>query len=149
MKKYLLILVLGLIFTACKNNNHNLPADVIYNPNSAEGVDESGGMPKLVFAKTEHDFGTVIQGEIVTYNFRFTNKGNADLVIAEVSTSCGCTVSNYPKEPIKPGETKFIEAKFNSEARMGFQHKRITVLTNAIPARTQLFILANVVKPGQ
>lgn len=149
MYKYLIVLSLGLLLFSCKNNSDKVPTDVIYNPNTATGVDESIQLPQISFKKTEHDFGKVIQGEVVTYNFRFTNTGNADLIIAKVSTSCGCTASNYPVDPIKPGETKSIEAKFDSKNRTGFQNKRVTVLTNATPAKTNLYIKADVIKPGQ
>lgn len=148
MWKYTIILFIGLAFVGCNNNTNKLPTDVIKNPNTAEGVDESVKMPKIQFEKTRHDFGKVIEGEIVSYNFKFTNTGNADLIITKVSTSCGCTASDYPIDPVKPGETAEIEAKFNSENRTGFQNKRITVLTNATPAKTNLYIRADVIKPG-
>lgn len=149
MWKYILVLFIGLAFISCKNNDNKLPTDMINNPNTAEGVDESIKMPKIEFKKLDHDFGKVIQGEIVTYNFKFTNTGNSDLIIAKVSTSCGCTASDYPTDPMKPGETKSIEAKFDSKGRVGFQNKRVTVLTNATPAKTNLYIKADVIKPGQ
>lgn len=148
MWKYTIILFIGLAFVGCNNNTNKLPTDVIKNPNTAEGVDESVKMPKMQFEKTRYDFGKVIEGEIVSYNFKFTNTGNADLIITKVSTSCGCTASDYPIDPVKPGETAEIEAKFNSENRTGFQNKRITVLTNATPAKTNLYIRADVIKPG-
>lgn len=148
MWKYTIILFIGLAFVGCNNNTNKLPTDVIKNPNTAEGVDESVKMPKIQFEKTRYDFGKVIEGEIVSYNFKFTNTGNADLIITKVSTSCGCTASDYPIDPVKPGETAEIEAKFNSENRTGFQNKRITVLTNATPAKTNLYIRADVIKPG-
>lgn len=122
---------------------------MVNNPNSAEGIETSAKLPQISFVKTTHEFGTVIQGEVVTYNFKFTNTGDADLLITKVSTSCGCTASNYPTKPIKPGDTDAVEVKFNSEGRMGFQNKRVSVLTNATPAQSTLFIRADVVKPGQ
>lgn len=149
MRKYLILLIGVLFFVSCGNNTNQLPTDVINNPNSAQGADDGMQLPQISFKKTEHDFGRVIQGEVVTYNFRFTNTGNADLIIAKVSTSCGCTASNYPVDPIKPGETKSIEAKFDSKNRNGFQNKRVTVLSNATPAKTNLYIKADVIKPGQ
>mgnify|MGYP002641118768 CR=1 FL=1 len=149
MNRYIILFVLALAFVSCKNNTDKLPADMISNPNSAAGLDEDMKMPLISFKKTEHDFGKVIQGEVVSYSFKFTNTGNTDLLIAKVSTSCGCTASNYPVDPIKPGETKAIEAKFDSQNRMGFQNKRITVLTNSTPAKQNLYIKADVIKPGQ
>ena len=149
MTKYFFILISVLFITSCGNNDSKLPADMVNNPVSATGLDKDVKMPQISFKKTEHDFGKVIQGEVVSYGFKFTNTGQSDLLIANVSTSCGCTVSEYPVDPIKPGDTKVVEAKFDSRSRIGFQNKRITVLTNASPAKTQLYIKAEVIKPGQ
>lgn len=149
MKKYLIILILGIALSACNNQNGNLPTDLVNNPNSAIGLDANADLPIIEFKKMEHDFGKVIQGEKVSYNFQFTNKGKADLLIANVSTSCGCTISSYPVEPVKSGETQSISVSFDSQNRIGFQHKRITVLTNATPAKYILNIQAEVIKPGQ
>lgn len=149
MTKYFFIFISILLITSCGNNDSKLPADMVNNPVSANGLDKNVKMPEISFKKTEHDFGKVIQGEVVSYGFKFTNTGESELLIAKVSTSCGCTVSEYPVDPIKPGETKVVEAKFDSQNRIGFQNKRITVLTNASPAKTHLYIKAEVIKPGQ
>jgi len=147
MSKYIIIILIAFTTIACQNTSDKLPADMIQNPNSAEGFDDSQKIPLVKFKTMEHDFGYVIKGEVVSYSFKITNSGQADLLIAEVTTTCGCTVSKYPVDPIKPGETKNITAIFNSEDRIGFQNKRITVLTNATPARYVLKILAEVIKP--
>lgn len=149
MWKYFLVLFFSFSLLSCQNNENKIPTDVINNPSSAEGIDESANIPVITFEKKLHEFGSVIQGEIVSYNFKFTNTGNADLIIAKVSTSCGCTASNYPVDPIKPGESKMIEVKFDSKGRLGFQNKRISVMTNANPAKSELYIRADVFKPGQ
>jgi len=147
MKKVFIVLTLAMIFMSCNNNPDKLATDLINNPNTANGINENTARPIIEFVKNEHDFGQVLQGEIVSYSFRFTNTGNADLIITNVSTSCGCTASEYPVDAIKPGETKKIKAIFDSENRSGFQNKRITVLTNATPAKSILKIKANVIDP--
>lgn len=149
MNRTIVLFFLILAFVSCKNNTDKLPANMISNPNTAAGIDDDMKQAAISFKKTEHDFGKVIAGEVVSYSFKFTNTGNTDLIITKVSTSCGCTASHYPVDPIKPGETKAIEAKFDSQNRMGFQNKRITVLTNATPAKQNLYIKADVIKPGQ
>jgi len=147
MFKYITLLFITFMVVGCQNTDNKLPADMIQNPNSAEGFDNNKKTALVKFNKTEHDFGYVIKGEVVTYSFKITNTGSADLLISDVHTSCGCTVSRYPVDPIKPGETKEIKAIFDSEDRIGFQNKRITVLTNATPARYILKIQAEVIKP--
>ena len=134
------------IFFACQGDKHNVPASVVNIPNSASG-DKHDGLPKFSFRETEHDFGVVIQGERVTYGFKFRNTGDADLVIANISTTCGCTATNYPKTPIGPGGEDIIEVSFNSAGKEGFQHKTITVAANTQPSNTELTIKALVMIP--
>ncbi len=101
----------------------------------------------MKFDNLEHDFGKVIRGEIVTYSFKFKNTGNADLVIANISTSCGCTATEYPKTPVKPGAEDYIKVSFDSHDRSGFQSKDITIAANTQPSITTLRITAKVFQP--
>jgi hypothetical protein len=118
------------------------------NENKSKKVDTSTekGIANLTFEKTEHYFGTVIDGEKVTYSFRFTNTGNADLKLTSVGASCGCTATDYPLEPIKPGETGKIKVSFDSSHRLGMQNKKVTVRSNSNPEFISLNIYAQVVE---
>ena len=93
------------------------------------------------------DFGKIIQGEKITHSYRFKNTGKSDLVITNVSASCGCTVPSWPKKPIKPGEENIIDVVFNSDGKKGWQTKDITVVTNAKPNTRVLNIVGEVVLP--
>ncbi|MBP6978010.1 MAG: DUF1573 domain-containing protein [Bacteroidales bacterium] len=124
-----------------------LPADMIYNPNSAQDTSNRDHLPVISFESDEHDFGRILQGEVVTYAFRFKNTGKTDLLVSSVSTSCGCTVSKYAKDPVRPGGQGVIEVTFNSSGRKGFQNKTITVLTNAQPSKHILNIKAQIEIP--
>ncbi len=142
----------GLLQTSCgsKNAAEGLyPADIVKNPNTASGKSDAGNMPVLEFEKDFHDFGRIIQGEKVSYSFKFTNAGESDLIISKVSTSCGCTVPEFPKTPIRPGESNKITVKFDSENRRGFQNKSITVVSNTQPNSVVLRIKAQVVLPEE
>ncbi|MFA6950091.1 MAG: DUF1573 domain-containing protein [Lentimicrobiaceae bacterium] len=144
-----LVFALPLMTISCKQNNEDkslLPSDIVNNPNSAEGKIDTD-LPVIQFENDFYDFGRIIQGEKVSFGFKFTNKGKSDLIISKVSTSCGCTVTDFPKTPIKPGESNKIEVKFDSENRRGFQNKTITVLSNSQPSTTLLRIKAQVVLP--
>jgi hypothetical protein len=139
----LLIILIG----ACTNNNgRNLSPDVVTNPITASGKNESK-LPVIVFEKEIHDFGKIIQGEKVSFGFKFKNTGNADLVIAQVNSSCGCTTPKFPKTSIKPGEEKVITVMFDSQGRKGIQNKTITVVTNCQPPNTVIRIKAMVIVP--
>lgn len=85
------------------------------------------------------NFGNIIEGQKLALSFRFKNTGDKPLVIQSVQPACGCTVADYPKQPLKPGEEGEITGEFNSDGRVGQQHKEITVTTNT-HARTQNLI---------
>src|SRR5687767_14798414 len=71
-----------------------------------------GPLPVISFKTTEHDFGTINEGQVVEHTFALTNTGEAPLIIQNAQPSCGCTVPNWSKEPIPPGGTGFVKAKF-------------------------------------
>ncbi len=87
--------------------------------------------PAIRFADTAHAFGTIREGEVAEYSFSFTNPGSAPLVISGADASCGCTVPDYPRDPIAPGASGDIKVKFNSAGKPGHQEKSVTLLTNA------------------
>ena len=80
-----------------------------------------------------YDFGTVIEGKKVIYNFRFKNAGKKPLVVLSASASCGCTVPEKPERPILPGDTGFIKVVFNSAGKKGYNQKSISVRANTNP----------------
>jgi len=147
-----LILAAGTLFTTCNSTagdkEKEIPADVVTNPNSAEGKGDKSHLPSIQFVETEHDFGKILSGETVSFSFNFRNAGKSDLVIADVSSSCGCTVPSFPKTPIQPGEEGAIKVAFNSSGKHGFQSKNILVVANTQPNTTMLRIKAQVVAPG-
>ena len=100
------------------DNNEQLSTDLVRNSKTAEVGEKELGMPAFSFEKEEHDFGILIDGEKVTYSFQFTNSGDAPLIISNAKGSCGCTVPNYPKEPIAPGATASIDVTFDSKGRI-------------------------------
>ena len=123
------------------------PADVVNNTNSASENSDKNYLPIIKFDKEEHDFGNIIQGEIVTYGFKFENKGKKDLLIYKVRTSCGCTVTDYPKIPIKPGGDGVINVTFDSKGRKGFQRKTVSVIANTEPNITRIKIKSIIIIP--
>ena len=109
----------------------------------------NGEFPIMTFLTKEHDFGAIEQGDKVAVLFRFTNTGKANLVINNVFTSCGCTIPEYPKEPIKPGESSKIKVLFNSAGKHGLQLKTITITTNTANKSEKLVIKSLInSKPG-
>ncbi len=87
--------------------------------------------PQIQFEEMKYDFGSVKQGDVVEHVFKFKNAGTAPLVISNIGTTCGCTVPDWTKEPIMPGKSGTVTAKFNSTGKMGMQNKVLTVESNS------------------
>lgn len=102
------------------------------------------GGPKINFNKNEHDFGVIKEGDIVETVFAFENIGKSELIISSAKGSCGCTVPEWPSEPILPGETGQIKVKFNSSGKPNKQQKNVTLVTNTDDGREILVIKAQV-----
>ena len=142
------ILMVFLIMVSCNTETGNVSSDVVYNPITASGDGNMEDLPVFEFREMLHDFGTIIEGEKVTYSFKFKNVGGMDLIISNVAASCGCTASSYPKDPIPPGGEDVISVTFDSRRRKGFQNKTLTVAANTQPNKTVLRIKAKIISPN-
>jgi len=152
MKNFLTAVLLvcagAICLTLNSCNRNKVSSDLVENPNTANGTGDLSQLPAFKFEEESHDFGKVIQGESVSYLFRFRNSGKSDLVISDVSTSCGCTVTSFPKTPIRPGQSDAIKVSFNSTGKKGFQNKTIVIVANTQPNTTLLKIKAEVTMSG-
>ena len=155
-KKVVLTAVIGsfLFLEACKKKeeaNTELQNSSISNSASI-GIPEQekkvvpadGKYPVMTFEKTEHDFGTIAADSKVDYSFQFKNTGEADLIITRAMGSCGCTIPEYPKTPIKTGESAKIDVSFNSAGKHGNQQKSVTIYTNTKAGVESLIIKASI-----
>ena len=106
-------------------------------------------LPTIAFVEEFHDFGEVQEGEVVEHTFTFTNEGEGPLIISNAQGSCGCTVPDWPRQPIAPGQKGQIKVSFNSTGRAGRQDKRVTLTTNAVPQSKVLNITSNVISNNQ
>jgi hypothetical protein len=86
--------------------------------------------PGIAVENDSYFFGKATQGDIIKHSFKFKNTGDSDLLLTNVKPSCGCTISEWPRHPIKPGESAQIDIKFNTSGKLGKQKKAITVFTN-------------------
>jgi len=100
----------------------------------------------IAFTQSEHNFGTLQQNQKAVYAFAFSNPGNTPLVIHKVETSCGCTVPEWTKQPIKPGEKGKISIKYDTSHPGAFS-KTITVYYNGKNSPVHLKITGNVAYP--
>jgi hypothetical protein len=131
-------------FTACdQKSDGKVTADMVNNSASADG-ELNIPVSAIKFDQDTFNFGTVVEGEKVAHAYTFTNTGKNDLVITKAIGSCGCTVPEWPKEPIRPGKTGKIDVVFNSDRRVGKANKTITVYANTEPATNLLLLTGNV-----
>ena len=99
---------------------------------------------KIDFSKQTHDFGTIKEGDKVKTDFDFINTGETALIITQAFGSCGCTIPEYPREAIKPGEKGVIKISFDSNGKSGAQDKTITIISNTYTGIETLGVKANV-----
>ena len=152
MRRYLIISLLA--FAACNtttqtNNDPNkLPTSLINNPRTANGMDTVAAdrKPVMTFKDTLYNFGTIHEGEVVEHEFSFTNTGKTPLLINSAAGSCGCTVPQYPHEPIAPGQSATLKVTFNSAGKSGHQEKSVSIQTNTVRNVHYIYIQAEITK---
>lgn len=140
-KSFLIVAVLSVFaFTSCKEN----AADKVNEENVAAAADrdaKSTDFPVMAFEESSFDFGTIDQGTAVEHIFKFTNTGNAPLVIVDAKSSCGCTVPEYTKAPVAAGATGELLVKFNGSGKNQVS-KTVTVTANTAAGKETLQIKA-------
>ena len=96
------------------------------------------------FNEEKHDFGKIPQGTPVTTIFEFTNIGQEPLILADVKPTCGCTIADYTKTPVKSGDKGLIKITYNAAAAYPF-NKTIVVTSNAKTPQKFLVIVGEVI----
>ncbi len=142
MKKILMLLVLCVCvsFTSCKEN----VAGKINKENLEVAKERdykiSEGAAGLTFDRNMHDFGVITQGDVVETTFTFKNTGKSELIITNATSTCGCTVPEWPKEPIAVGGEGEIKVKFNSAGKSNKVTKTVTLTTNTPSGKESVII---------
>lgn len=151
MKSNLFIVLMSVLLFSCgqEDTDRTISSDVVNVPATASGKAVPGSNPIMTFENEIHDFGKITQGEIVSYSFWFTNTGGSDLVISNAQGSCGCTIPDYPKTAIKPGEKAKVDVKFESAGKSGLTKKTVTLVTNCSPSTKVITITATVNVPEE
>ena len=160
---FALLLTSMMTFTACGSEGAQQSGDTAQAEKAAEqpvqpanaqapqqaqeaATESTGPLTTIEFDNIEHDFGTITQGDVVNHVFKFTNTGDEPLVIKNAKGSCGCTVPQWPKEPIAPGEGGEIKVEFKSAGKSGVQSKKVTIDANVPGGKTFLTVKSNVEK---
>lgn len=149
MKRVFLVfgLIGALVFVSCKEKNATAKINTENVAVAAERDEAAKQVPVMEFSKAEHDFGTIDQGTPQETVFTFTNTGNAPLIITDATSSCGCTVPKFTKDPVAPGGTGELLVKFNGSGQNQVT-KTITVKANTAKGSELLRIKAFVTPKG-
>ncbi len=97
--------------------------------------------PQIVFEKDTHDYGDILMHGDGNCEFKFTNTGNEPLLLTNVRAGCGCTVPQWPREPINPGDTASIKVRYTTLNRPHQINRSIVVTSNATNRPTQVLRL--------
>ncbi|MFO7829202.1 MAG: DUF1573 domain-containing protein [Bacteroidales bacterium] len=140
-RKYLFLILLFIvqIVYSCSYKNDKKSGDDHFKNNIT-------GTSDVKFDTLYHDFGTLVQGEKVSYIFNYKNTGQSGLIIKDAYSTCGCAVANYTKQPVPTGEKGTIEIVFDSTGKQGVQYKNIMLKMNTSQEKHTLSIKANVIK---
>ena len=149
MKKIALICCISYLFAACDTGEEFSTAvpsaeevekmegitnsSLINNPITADEAISPETAAKIEFEEEVFDFGDIMEGDVIEHVFKFKNVGKNPLIISHAQGSCGCTVPEWPHEPIAPGGASEIKVKFNSKGKQGEQDKTVTISANTIP----------------
>ncbi len=150
----------ALFLTSCKSDSSDKAREQLTTPattetaispaNAETAAVPVGPLTSIKFDSDVFDFGEVMEGERVTHVFKFTNDGKEPLVISNAKGSCGCTVPDWSKNPIAPGEKGEIRVEYDSKGKGAVggkpESKRVTVTANTDPANTFLTIKGIVLK---
>jgi hypothetical protein len=152
MKKYSLFVFAALLSVVLFSCNNEAPATTLVDETAT--ADPMATTTEVVQAATtmsvdrmEHDFGDISDnGGNVDTKFVITNTGSNPLLLSEAKGSCGCTVPDYPRDPIQPGESREIFVTFDPAGKEGAQNKTVTIMANTEPATTVINLRSNIIK---
>ena len=114
------------------------------NETEVANIEVAANLAAIEFEETIHDFGNIKEGEKVEHVFKFKNIGDAPLIVTAVQPSCGCTASDFTKDPVAPGGEGTISLTFDSKGKPGTVNKTATVKANIEGGQTIISFKGNV-----
>ena len=148
MKTFYTLILSVIVLASCSNSDDKkITTNLVNNPLTANENADAVAMPVIEVAQDFFDFGEMPQKESVSTEFILKNTGDAPLLIRSAKGSCGCTVPEWPKEPVAVGNEAIIKVTFNSAGKSGKQNKTVTLVSNAIPNTKVITINGNVIVP--
>ncbi len=138
MKKLVLMLATIVATTTCALAQQTTNTETVTAANADAG--------KMTFPEQSFSFGDVPEGPDVQHDFTFTNTGKKPINIKHAGAGCGCTVANWPHEPVLPGQTATIKVTFHTASRPGAFSKTVFIDSDADQPTYQL-VINGTVKP--
>jgi hypothetical protein len=148
MRRITTLALLACLGVGCESDT-TVGTDMIAMPATASHkVTQEASRPVLQFKDTLLDFGSVSEGHVVRHTFEFVNDGPGQALLADVSTTCGCTVAQtWPRDPLAPGTRGQIDVTFDTHDKSGPQDKVVSVVGNTDPGVVRLHLVGEVVSP--
>ncbi|MBK9017156.1 MAG: DUF1573 domain-containing protein [Saprospiraceae bacterium] len=115
-------------------------SSIIRSPVSADGSVDSVNVARMDFEEPIFEFGEVDEGAVINHEFKFVNNGKVPLVIQNAHSTCGCTIPDWPKDMIAPGQGGVIKVEFNTKGKTEFQEKPVIITANTYPSVTKVFV---------
>jgi len=147
MKKIFLFVLAAVALSACQQSASTTEETTVTEQTTTTAV-PSPDAAVISFEHGMYNFGKITQGDKVHYDFRFKNTGKSPLIITDATATCGCTIPEKPKEPVKPGESGVIKVVFNSTGKIGMQDKVVTITSNGNPSTTEVHMIGEVTEPA-
>lgn len=101
--------------------------------------------PEIKFEEKKQKFGEVKAGQMLSFDFSFTNKGDQPLLINNIKVTCTCTKFEFPKQPVKPGEKGKIHITFDTKGKIGWQYRTLEVFSNAKVSPVKIQFIGKVI----
>ena len=117
----------------------------VYEPSEIAEMD-TAHYTLIEWKDTLVDFGTISSGDSLHLKFKFTNIGETPLFIFNTYTTCGCTITGFPKDPVMPAKSGFIDVTFSSRSEKGEINKKIVVITNTKNGRYSNLYIRGVIE---
>lgn len=139
---------LALVLASCGDSKPVGTEMIVMPATASSDSPDDISRPVLTFDDTLVSFGVVSEGHVFTHTFSFVNEGPGTALIADVSTTCGCTVpKTWPRTPLAPGDRGEVEVSFDTHEKSGEQDKVISVVANTEPGVLRLHLVGTVVSP--
>jgi len=143
MKKLFIVAIAAVSLAACQQSK-TTTVTTDSTVTESQSVVASPDAAVISFEQGMYNFGKIVQGEKVNHEYKFTNTGKSPLIVTNATATCGCTIPEVPKEPVKPGDNGVIKVVFNSAGKMGMQDKVITITSNGNPSTTEVHLIGEV-----